>query len=143
MHGIKSVEVHRVISEGSNEVKVPRSRKKPESVSKNFGEQLKNLDVLKVENNEDNTNSEFEMAKCISFTNWFLTFLIQDIPIIGEVALLFWACSKRNAVGKRQYAIARLIYKLIFDVIAIMIIFMLFKIASGALDALIVYMEAL
>ena len=143
MRGIKSVEVHRVISEGSNEVKVPRSRKKPESVSKNFGEQLKNLDVLKVENNEDNTNSEFEMAKCISFTNWFLTFLIQDIPIIGEIALLLWACSKRNAVGKRQYAIARLIYKLIFDAIAIVIIFMLFKIASGALDALIVYMEAL
>lgn len=143
MHGIESMEVHGVISDGSKEVKVPRSRKKPDSVKKNFGEQLKNLDVLKVENNEDSTNSEFEMAKCISFTNWFLTFLIQDIPIIGEIALLFWACSKRNAVGKRQYAIARLLYKLIFDIIAIAIIFVLFKVASGALDALIVYMEVL
>ena len=69
--------------------------------------------------------------------------MIQDIPIIGEIALIFWACSKRNAVGKRQYAIARLIYKLIFDAIAIAILIGMFMVARHFIDMLIQYMEML
>lgn len=92
---------------------------------------------------ESDEEVDFEKANCISFTNWFFTFLIQDIPIIGEIALIFWACSKRNAVGKRQYAIARLIYKLIFDAIAIAILIGMFMVARHFIDMLIQYMEML
>lgn len=88
-------------------------------------------------------NCEYEKTNSLSVSNWFFTFLIQDIPIIGEIALLIWAFQKRNATGKRQYAVARLIYKLIFDIIAVAILFIMYSMASGALNKLIEYMESI
>ena len=93
--------------------------------------------------NEVEQSCEYEKTNSLSVSNWFFTFLIQDIPIIGEIALLIWAFQKRNATGKRQYAVARLIYKLIFDIIAVVILFIMYSMASGALNKLIEYMESI
>lgn len=93
--------------------------------------------------NDVEQSCEYEKTNSLSISNWFFTFLIQDIPVIGEIALLIWAFQKRNATGKRQYAVARLIYKLIFDIIAMVILFIMYSMASGALNKLIEYMESI
>lgn len=113
------------------------------NIKSKISEQSKKFSDRKKKKLKSDEEVDFEKANCISFTNWFFTFLIQDIPIIGEIALIFWACSKRNAVGKRQYAIARLIYKLIFDAIAIAILIGMFMVARHFIDMLIQYMEML
>lgn len=86
---------------------------------------------------------EYAQMPSLTFINWFLTFLIQDIPIIGEIALIIWACQKGNAEGKRQYALARLVYKIIFDIIAIVTLVMVYMITTNVLQGLVNYMDKL
>ena len=92
---------------------------------------------------EDEENSEYEKMYSLSFTNWFFTFLIQDIPIIGEIALLIWAISDKYSEGKKQYAKARLIYKLIFDILAFTTLYILFVVGMNVLEGVIEYMSML
>lgn len=122
---------------GKNEgVSGASSKEKLVMQSENFTDKNKNII-------SDDQSSDYEKTNSLSISNWFFTFLIQDIPIIGEIALLIWAFQKRNATGKRQYAIARLIYKIIFDAIAIVILYIMYMMASGAINKLIEYMETI
>lgn len=102
----------------------------------------KNNNFNKV-SDEDLENSEYELMYSLSFTNWLFTFLIQDIPIIGEIALLFWSFSRKQPVGKKHYARARLIYKLIFDILAFITLYILYVVGIQVLQGVIEYMEML
>lgn len=88
-------------------------------------------------------NEEYAKMNSLSITNWFATFLIQDIPIIGGICLIVWALSDKYSEGKRQYAIARLIYKLIWDLVALATLYVAYIIGSGLLEKLIEYMDKL
>lgn len=88
-------------------------------------------------------NEEYAKMNSLSITNWFATFLIQDIPIIGGICLIVWALSDKYSEGKRQYAIARLIYKLIWDLVALTTLYVAYIIGSGLLEKLIEYMDKL
>lgn len=88
-------------------------------------------------------NEEYAKMNSLSITNWFATFLIQDIPIIGGICLIVWALSDKYSEGKRQYAIARLIYKLIWDLVALATLYVAYIIGSGLIEKLIEYMDKL
>lgn len=98
---------------------------------------------IKKESKPDREKEGYEMVPAISVGNWFFTFLIQDIPVIGIIALLIWACSDKFSEGKRQYAIARLMYQLIFTGITGVTIYILYIVGTGLLTKLIDYMQML
>ena len=132
----------KVLESGVENSKEQLVKEEANTKKEKLNSRAKNQSINKI-SDEDLENSEYELMYSLSFTNWLLTFLIQDIPIIGEIALLFWSFSRKQPVGKKHYARARLIYKLIFDALAIITIYLLYVVGMQVLQGVIQYMEML
>lgn len=74
--------------------------------------------------------------------SWFFTFMCMNIPVIGWFYLLYLAFNKKKAL-RRNFARAYLVYKLLFLIIAAVILGILLYIGMGLLDQLLAYMEML
>lgn len=77
-----------------------------------------------------------------SVGSWFFTFMCMNIPIIGWFYLFFLAFNKKKT-DRRNFARAYLFYKLIFLLVAAVILGCVVYIGLGYLDMLLQYMEML
>lgn len=73
---------------------------------------------------------------------WFLTFMYMNIPVIGWIYLLVKAFGKKNTQLK-DFARAYLLYKLVFLLVALIILGLAVYVGLGILDELLAYMEML
>lgn len=73
---------------------------------------------------------------------WFLTFMCMNIPIAGWIYLLHLAFSKKRH-QLRDFARAYLIYKLIFLIVALILLGILVYVGLGLADKLLAYMDML
>ena len=73
---------------------------------------------------------------------WFLTFMCMNIPIIGWIYLLTKAFGKKDNPLK-DFSRAYLLYKLVFLIVALVILGIVAYIGLGILDELLAYMEML
>ena len=73
---------------------------------------------------------------------WFLTFMYMNIPVIGWIYLLVKAFGRKNTQLK-DFARAYLLYKLVFLLVALIILGLAVYVGLGILDELLAYMEML
>ena len=73
---------------------------------------------------------------------WFITFMCMNIPIIGWIYLLVKAFGRKNTQLK-DFARAYLLYKLVFLLVALIILGLAVYVGLGLLDELLAYMEML
>lgn len=73
---------------------------------------------------------------------WFFTFMCMNIPIIGWIYLLTKAFGKKDNPLK-DFSRAYLLYKLVFLIVALVILGIVAYIGLGILDELLAYMEML
>lgn len=91
---------------------------------------------------EEEEDTETEAAAAVpSFLNWFITFLIMDIPVFGFITLLVWALGKNTDPVKKTFARARILYRVIFTVITLAILYVLFRLAVPRLEHLLDYLQ--
>lgn len=107
----------------------------------NLGKSRKNPQIknrgIEVEKPGDNNYYPLSMG------NWITTFMISDIPIVGFVCLLIWSFSKNTPLNKKDYCRSRIVYKLIFVVIYIVLAYIAIQIATPYMDALLAKMQTL
>jgi len=72
-----------------------------------------------------------------SFWNWFITFFIIDIPVAGLITLIVWSFSKNTDEVKRSFARARLLYRILFGTLTLIIVFLIYRAAIPFFDRLI------
>lgn len=89
-------------------------------------------------NKENPESSSYRMPP----REWFHTFMIMNIPIVGWIYLLSIVRSKKEN-QLRDFAHAYLYYKLVFLIISLLILFLLVLIGMEVLDRLLAYMEML
>lgn len=74
---------------------------------------------------EDAKKQEIEVLderyRPMTLSNWFVTFMCMNIPIIGLVYLI-GLCFSKEQVLKRDFARAYLLYKFVFLVIAVVLV---------------------
>ncbi len=73
---------------------------------------------------------------------WFITFMCMNIPVIGWIYLLVKAFGRKNTQLK-DFARAYLLYKLVFLLVALIILGLAVYVGLGLLDELLAYMEML
>ena len=73
---------------------------------------------------------------------WFLTFMYMNIPVIGWIYLLVKAFGRKTTQLK-DFARAYLLYKLVFLLVALIILGLAVYVGLGILDELLAYMEML
>lgn len=73
---------------------------------------------------------------------WFLTFMYMNIPLIGWIYLLVKAFGRKNTQLK-DFARAYLLYKLLFLLVALIILGLAVYVGLGLLDEVLAYMEML
>lgn len=77
------------------------------------------------DNKTDNSNKVVEVLderyRPMTLSNWFVTFMCMNIPIIGLVYLIFLCFSKKQAL-KRDFARAYLLYQFIFLAISVVLV---------------------
>lgn len=73
---------------------------------------------------------------------WFLTFMYMNIPLIGWIYLLAKAFGRKNTQLK-DFARAYLLYKLLFLLVALIILGLAVYVGLGLLDEVLAYMEML
>lgn len=110
-----------------NRANLGKSRKNP---------QIKDR-VIEVEKPGDNNYYPLSMG------NWLTTFMISDIPIVGLVCLLIWSFSKSTPLNKKDYCRSRIVYKLIFVVIYLVLAYAAIQIVTPYIDALLAKMQTL
>jgi hypothetical protein len=76
-----------------------------------------------------------------SFGNWFLTFLVMDIPVIGFITLLLWAFGPHTDPVKRTFARARLFYRILFAALSVFLLWNVFRLALPQLEKLLDYLQ--
>lgn len=74
--------------------------------------------------------------------SWFFTLMCMNIPIAGWFYMMYLACSKKYT-DRKSFAQAYLLYKLIFFIIAAIILGIACCIGLGVLDKLLDYMDQL
>lgn len=73
---------------------------------------------------------------------WFFTLMCMNIPIVGWFYLMYLAFNKKHT-GRRSFARAYLLYKLLFLVLAAAILGALVYVGLEIADQLLAYMEML
>lgn len=74
--------------------------------------------------------------------SWFFTFMCMNIPVVGWFYLFYLAFSKKKT-PRQNFARAYLYYKLLFLIIAAVILGITICIGMDLLDQLLAYMEML
>lgn len=82
------------------------------------------------------------MTSMVHKKDWFYTFMCMNIPIYGWVYLIRLAHGKEEN-ELRDFAQAYLYYKLVFLIVALIILGILAGIGFYAFDKLLAYMEML
>lgn len=77
----------------------------------------------------------------LSFLHWISIFLIDEIPIIGDIALLIWFY--RGEGIRKQYSVHRLILKLIFDILDVLTLVIIVQFIRVQVSSLAVYISNL
>jgi drug/metabolite transporter superfamily protein YnfA len=75
-------------------------------------------------------------------SDWFFTFMCMNIPIIGWIYLMYLAFNRRHT-DRRNFARAYLFYKIVFLVVALIILLIVGSAALNLLDQLLAYMQML
>ncbi|MBQ6856445.1 MAG: hypothetical protein IJO13_05010 [Lachnospiraceae bacterium] len=74
--------------------------------------------------------------------NWFFTFMCMDIPLIGFIYLFYLAFNKKDR-GRREFARAYILYKILFLIISAILLIMIAEIGLDVLDKVLEYMQML
>ena len=93
------------------------------------------------ESGEEEYEETEPLSEVPSFLNWFITFLIMDIPVFGFITLLVWAFGKNTDGVKKTFARARILYRVIFTVVTFAILYVLFRLAVPRLEHLLDYLR--
>jgi|GEM_PF-395840 len=76
-----------------------------------------------------------------SFWNWFLTFFVMDIPVFGLITLIIWSVSKNTDAVKKSFARARILYRLLFTGLSLLVLYLLYKAALPMLESMLDYLQ--
>ena len=79
-------------------------------------------------------NAEFKHPT-VTASDWFLTILIANIPVIGFIMLIVWAVDKTGNPNKANWAKAKLIwYAIGFGLMILLLLMIGFGTVSGVFD---------
>lgn len=73
---------------------------------------------------------------------WFQTICYMNIPIIGFIYVLVLAFSKKTSEERKDFARGYLIYKVLVWILAIVLLYCLYKIGLGFVDGMLSFIKA-
>lgn len=73
---------------------------------------------------------------------WFQTFCYMRIPVIGFIYILVLAFSKKTPEGKKEFARGYILYKVLVWILAIVLLYCLYKIGLGFVDGMLSFLKA-
>ena len=76
-----------------------------------------------------------------SLWNWFMTFLIMDLPVAGIITLIIWAFGPHTDDVKRGFARARLLYRILFLGTSVLLLWLLFRTFLPKAEELLDYLQ--
>lgn len=115
------------------------------AIEQNFDDDTATLPLLPLTEDLEEAEPEPDPvmpAHQVRVQRWFFTFMCMNIPIVGWIYLFNLAFSKKRT-DRREFARAYLYYKLVFLIIAAVILGILLFVGIGLLDQLLAYMEML
>lgn len=108
--------------------------------------EIEDPETLPVRGSEDRDSGEDDYQKPAHIETrpyyWFFTFMCMNIPIAGWIYLLYLAFNKKKT-DRRYFARAYLFYKLLFLLVAAVILGILLYFGLQVMDQLLDYMEML
>ena len=73
---------------------------------------------------------------------WFQTICYMNIPIIGFIYVLVLAFSKKTSEERKDFARGYLIYKVLVWILAIVLLYCLYKLGLGFVDGILSFIKA-
>lgn len=74
--------------------------------------------------------------------SWFQTFCYMRIPVIGFIYILVMAFSRKTPEYKKEFAKGYLLYKVLVWILAIVLLYCLYKIGLGFVDGMLSFIKA-
>ena len=82
---------------------------------------------------------EKEFSRAAQISGWFQTICFMNIPIIGVIYLIVMADRKKTPPDKKNFAIAYIIYKVLVWLLALTLIYCLYKVGLNLIDGILKY----
>lgn len=101
--------------------------------------EIKENEVLKPEIKD---MREIKVQKAGHIGSWFQTFCYMRIPVIGFIYVLIMAFSKKTPEYKQEFAKGYLLYKVLVWILAIVLLYCLYKIGLGFVDGMLSFIKA-
>ena len=82
---------------------------------------------------------EKEFSRAAQISGWFQTICFMNIPVIGVIYLIVMAVRKKTPPDKKNFAIAYIIYKVLVWLLALTLIYCLYKVGLNLIDGILKY----
>ena len=79
---------------------------------------------------------EMKVKKAGHIGNWFQTFCYMRIPVIGFIYILVMAFSKKTPEYKKEFAKGYILYKILVWILAIVLLYCLYKVGLDFVDGM-------
>lgn len=86
-----------------------------------------------------NVRDEKEFSRAAQISGWFQTICFMNIPVIGVIYLIVMAVRKKTPPDKKNFAIAYIIYKVLVWLLALTLIYCLYKVGLNLIDGILKY----
>ena len=82
---------------------------------------------------------EEKLKRYGSIGKWFQTICFINVPVVGFFYLLVLAVRRKTPADRKDFARAYLLYRVLVFVLAVTVLFVLYKIGVGFLDGILQY----
>lgn len=114
---------------GLTEKEAIETQKMEESVKKNELKQEKPVKAA--------AHNKFSRAGDVG--RWFQTLCIINIPVIGIIYIIIMALRRKTPYERKSFAIAYILYRFLVWILAIAIIYCLYKVGINFIDGILQY----
>ena len=99
------------------------------------------LDFNNTEVDNLKKDREYKLKKAGQVGNWFQTFCYMNIPIAGFIYIIVLAVSKDTPEHKKDFARGYLLYKVLVWVLAIVLLYCLYKLGLGFVEGMLSFIK--
>ena len=104
---------------------------------------IKALNDSEIKNDVEKEKKKDERIEKIGRAGgWFQTICYMNIPIIGFIYVLVLAFSKKTSEERKDFARGYLIYKVLVWILAIVLLYCLYKLGLGFVDGILSFIKA-
>ena len=88
---------------------------------------------------EKQTDDDKRFSRAGDVGRWFQTLCIINIPVIGIIYIIIMALRRKTPYERKSFAIAYILYRFLVWILAIAIIYCLYKVGINFIDGILQY----